>query len=67
MHVRFGELLGASSRSHAAYIANYLCHNAVLHTYYRSYKAATFVFIAALAGFVILDFSAKNYMKTFCI
>jgi hypothetical protein len=31
IHVRFGELLGASSRSHAAYIVNYRCHNAVSH------------------------------------
>jgi hypothetical protein len=29
--VRFGELLGASSRSHPAYIVNYRCHNAVSH------------------------------------
>jgi hypothetical protein len=29
--VRFGELLGASSRSHASYIVNYRCHNAVSH------------------------------------
>jgi hypothetical protein len=29
IHVRFGELLRVSSRSHAAYIVNYRCHNAV--------------------------------------
>jgi hypothetical protein len=36
IHVRFGELFGASSRSHAACIVNYRCHNAVFHTIFLS-------------------------------
>jgi hypothetical protein len=37
--VRFGELLGGSSRSHAAYIVNYRCHSAVSHTEGSFYQA----------------------------